>query len=140
MNHFRKMWKNVVIKNASIQSRTPMKFESILQPLTRQTSFPSPSSDGNGFASQGGRKRAASPPVCRHVPLVFVEGGLQQSQRVDQPAGETQTLARRAPKSRSLGAALLQIKLFLRLFADQLCLHEHTNNWFEFFFFNSMWK
>lgn len=54
--------------------------------------------------------------------LVFVQRGLQQVEGVDQPRGEAALLPRSSAEPLHLFQAPVQVKLLLRLFADQLSL------------------
>lgn len=59
--------------------------------------------------------------------LVFVQRGLQEAEGIHQPCSKAQLLSRSAPEASTLRAVLVQIKLLLSLFADQLGLLGRTN-------------
>ena len=56
-----------------------------------------------------------------------MERGLQETERVDEAASEAQLLPDGSSQPRSLHAVLVQVKLLLGLFADQLGLQRHTH-------------
>lgn len=60
-----------------------------------------------------------------NILLVFVECGLQQTERVDQTSSEAQLLSDSPLQACPLHTVLVQIELLLRLFADQLGLKTH---------------
>lgn len=60
--------------------------------------------------------------------FIFVQGGLQQAQGINQASCKAQLLARCSPQPTALGAVLAQIKLLLSLFADQLGLQEERKS------------
>ncbi len=56
-----------------------------------------------------------------------MQHGLQQTERVNQTTSEAQLLPGGSFQPRSLHTVLIQVKLLLGLFADQLSLQTHNN-------------
>lgn len=65
--------------------------------------------------------------VCWILLLVFVQRGLQQTQRIDQTCSETQLLPNRTSQADPFHTSFTELELLLSLFADQLCLHTNKN-------------